>query len=208
MGGDKGVHVVDEAIHGSDSLATSLVLAKALEHLGFDLVLAGMSSTDAEMSVVPSMVAERLDVNQATFAGALSVAGGTVTITREGDTATEQVSTELPAVVSITDQTDEARYPAFRAIMLAKKKPVETLSLADIGVDPARVGLAAAATRVARRVPGARPHGRHRRRRRRHRRGPARRLPRLPRRPVTGARSVPAPSRPRATTSAPAPAHR
>jgi electron transfer flavoprotein beta subunit len=148
IGGDKGVHILDDAIHGSDSLSTSLILAKALEHLGFDLVLAGMASTDAEMSVIPSMVADRLDVNQATFAGALAVDGGTVSITREGDTATVQVSTELPAVVSVTDQTDEARYPAFRAIMMAKKKPVETLSLADIGVDPASVGLAAAGTRV------------------------------------------------------------
>jgi electron transfer flavoprotein beta subunit len=100
------------------------------------------------MSVVPSMVAERLDVNQATFAGALSVDGATVSITREGDAATEHVSAALPAVVSITDQTDEARYPAFRAIMMAKKKPIETLSLADIGVESGSVGLAAAATRV------------------------------------------------------------
>ena len=148
IGGDKAVHVLDDAIHGSDSLATSLVLAKALEHLGFDLVLAGMSSTDAAMSVVPSMVAERLGVSQATFAGSLSVDGTTVSITRESDTATEHVRVELPAVVSITDQTDEARYPAFRAIMMAKKKPIETLALADIGVDPGSVGLAAAATRV------------------------------------------------------------
>jgi electron transfer flavoprotein beta subunit len=148
IGGDRGVHVLDDAIHGSDSLATSLVLAKALEHLGFDLVLAGMSSTDAAMSVVPSMVAERLGVSQATFAGSLSVDGTTVSITRESDTATEHVRVGLPAVVSITDQTEEARYPAFRAIMMAKKKPVEALSLADIGVDPATVGLAAAATRV------------------------------------------------------------
>lgn len=148
IGGNRGVHVIDPAIHGSCALGTSLVLAKALEHLGFDLVLAGMASTDAEMSVVPSMVAERLGVNQATFAGALSVEGGTASITREGDSATEQVSTDLPAVVSITDQTDEARYPAFRAIMMAKKKPVETLTLADLGVDPASVGLAAASTQV------------------------------------------------------------
>jgi len=148
IGGNRGVHVLDDAIHGSDSLATSLVLAKAIEHLGFDLVLAGMSSPDAAMSVIPSMVAERLGVGQATFAGSLSVEGTTVSITRETDTATEHVKVELPAVVSITDQTDEARYPAFRAIMMAKKKPIETLSLADIGVDPGAVGLAASATRV------------------------------------------------------------
>ncbi|HYN67987.1 MAG TPA: electron transfer flavoprotein subunit beta, partial [Ornithinibacter sp.] len=69
-------------------------------------------------------------------------------ITREGDAAIEHVSAALPAVVSITDQTDEARYPAFRAIMMAKKKPIETLTLADLGVDPGSVGLAGAATRV------------------------------------------------------------
>ena len=149
MGGNAGVHVVDDAIHGSDFLATSLVIATALKQLGFDLVLAGMASTDAEMSVVPSMVADRLDIlNQATFAGALSVDGSTVSITRESDTATEQVSTQLPAVVSVTDQTGEARYPAFRAIMMAKKKPIQTLSLTDLGIDPASVGLAASGTRV------------------------------------------------------------
>ncbi|HYN28679.1 MAG TPA: electron transfer flavoprotein subunit beta/FixA family protein [Dermatophilaceae bacterium] len=148
IGGDKAVHVVDDAVHGSCALSTSLVLAKALERVGFDLVLAGMASTDAEMSVVPSMVADRLGVNQATFAGALAVDGGSVSITRETDAAVEQVTTALPAVVSVTDQTDEARYPAFRAIMMAKKKPIETLSLADIGVEPAAVGLAASSTRI------------------------------------------------------------
>lgn len=148
IGGDKGVHVLDDAIHGSDALGTSLVLAKALERIGFDLVLAGMASPDAEMSVVPSMVADRLGVNQATFAGALTVDGGTVSISREGDTATEKVTTTLPAIVSVTDQTDAARYPAFRQIMMAKKKPIEKLSLADIGVDPTSVGLGAAATQV------------------------------------------------------------
>ncbi len=148
MGGDRGVHVVDDAIHGSDALATSLILAKALEKVGYDLVLAGMASTDAEMSVVPSMVAERLGANQATFAGKLTVSGDKVSIERNADTAVEQASVALPAIVSVTDQTDEARYPAFKAIMAGKKKPVETLTLADLGVDASQVGLAAAATKV------------------------------------------------------------
>ncbi|MEZ5097292.1 MAG: electron transfer flavoprotein subunit beta/FixA family protein [Nocardioides sp.] len=148
MGAHAGVHVEDAAIHGSDALATSLVLAKALEHTGFDLVLTGMGSTDAEMSVIPSMVADRLGVHQATFAGELALEGDTVTIRRESATASQQVQTQLPAVVSVTDQTGEARYPAFKAIMMAKKKPVSTYSLGDLGVDPASVGLAAAASRV------------------------------------------------------------
>ncbi len=148
MGGNKAVHVQDDALHGSDALATSLVLAKALEKTGFDLVVTGMSSTDGEMSVMPSMLAERLGVNQATFADAISVSGDTVTIAREGDGATLDVSATLPAVVSVTDRTGEARYPAFRQIMMAKKKPLEVLSLADLGVDAASVGSGAAAVKV------------------------------------------------------------
>ncbi len=148
IGGDSAVHVVDDAVHGSDALATSLVLAEALRRVGADLVLSGMASTDAEMSVVPSMVADRLGVAQATFAGEISVDGGTVTIRRDSDTASERVSVALPAIVSVTDQAGEARYPAFKSIMAAKKKPIQTLTLADLGVDAARVGLAASAVSV------------------------------------------------------------
>ncbi len=146
MGGDDGVHVVDDAIHGSDALSTSLVLAKALQHVGFDLVIAGMASTDAEMSVVPAMVAERLGVPQVTFAGDLTVdpGGGTVTIHRDGDRAREEIAATLPAVVSVTDRAGQPRYPSFKAIMAGKKKPVQTLPLADLGVDPTAVGAAAA----------------------------------------------------------------
>jgi len=148
MGGDDAVHVSDEALHGSDALATSLVLARAIERIGFDLVVCGMSSTDAEMSVVPAMLAERVGVPQATFAGALAVGDGTMTIRRDGETATEEVVADLPAVVSVTDQTGEARYPSFKAIMAGKKKPVTTWTLADLGVEAFEVGLSGAATAV------------------------------------------------------------
>ncbi len=148
IGGTSAVHVVDDAIHGSCALGTSLVLAKALEKIGYDLVLTGMASTDAELSVVPSMVADRLGANQATFAGELSVNGGTVSIRRDTDVASERVSVSLPAVVSVTDQTGEARYPAFKAIMGAKKKPIQTMSLADLGVDAAQVGWSGASSKV------------------------------------------------------------
>ncbi|PID96360.1 MAG: electron transfer flavoprotein subunit beta [Actinomycetales bacterium] len=148
IGGDKAVHVLDDAIHGSCAQSTSLVLAKALEKEGFDLVLAGMASTDAELSVVPSMVAHRLGTNQGTFAGEISVDGGAVSIRRDTDAASERVSVQLPAVVSVTDQNTEARYPAFKAIMGAKKKPIETWSLADLGVDAGDVGLGAASVKT------------------------------------------------------------
>jgi electron transfer flavoprotein beta subunit len=152
MGAHKGVHVVDEAIHGSDSVGTSLVLAKALEKLqgdgGWDLVLCGMASTDGSMGVVPAMLAERLDVPQVTLGSELTVEGGKVRIRRDGDAAVETIEAEAPAVVSVTDQINEPRYPSFKGIMAAKKKPLETLSLSDLGVSADEVGLEAAWTKV------------------------------------------------------------
>jgi electron transfer flavoprotein beta subunit len=145
MGATSAVHVVDDALHGSDAIATSLVLAKALEKVGdVDLVLTGMASTDGSMSVVPAMLAERLSLPHVGFVGELTVADGSVTGRRDGDAASETVEAALPAIVSVTDQINEPRYPSFKGIMAAKKKPFETWSLADIGVDASDVGLAAA----------------------------------------------------------------
>ncbi len=148
MGADKGVHVSDEAIAGSDSLATSLVLAEAVKKIEHDIVLCGMASTDGVMGVVPAMVSERLGYPGVTFASELEVDGDTVKIRRDGDAATVMVEATLPAVLSVTDQTGEARYPSFKGIMAAKKKPVETWSLSDLGVDAEMVGLSAAWTTV------------------------------------------------------------
>jgi electron transfer flavoprotein beta subunit len=148
MGADKGVHVSDEAIAGSDALATSLVLAEAVKKIDHDLVMCGMSSTDGVMGAVPAMLSERLGVPGVTFASAVEIDGQTAKIRRDGDTATVTVEAALPAVVSVTDQTGEARYPSFKGIMAAKKKPVETWSLSDLGVDAAQVGLDAAYTSV------------------------------------------------------------
>jgi electron transfer flavoprotein beta subunit len=145
MGASSAVHVLDDALHGSDAIATSLVLAKALEKVGdVDLVLTGMASTDGSMSVVPAMIAERLGLPHVGFVGELPVADGTVTGRRDGDAASETVEASRPAIVSVTDQINEPRYPSFKGIMAAKKKPFENWSLADVGVDPADVGLAAA----------------------------------------------------------------
>ena len=148
MGATDAVHVTDDALHGTDALGTSLVLAKALAKLGPDLVLTGMASTDGGMSVVPAMVAERLGLPQVTFAGSLTVDGGSVRIERDGDTSTEVVEASLPALVSVTDQINDPRYPSFKGIMAAKKKPVQTKALADLGIDAGTVGLASATTRV------------------------------------------------------------
>lgn len=149
MGADKGVHVIDDAIAGSDAAATSLVIAKAVEKIGgVDLVITGMASTDAGMSVIPAMVAERLGLPQVTQASVVETQGNQVRIKRDGDAATEVIGGTLPLVLSVTDQSGEARYPSFKGIMAAKKKPLETFALADLGVDAGQVGLEAAWTAV------------------------------------------------------------
>jgi electron transfer flavoprotein beta subunit len=148
MGGDKAIHVLDNGLHGSDVNGTSLVLAAAAAKAGFDLLVCGMASTDAGMGVVAAMLAERLGVPQVTYASELKVDGTAVTIKRETDTATETIEAALPAVVSVTDRTGEARYPSFKGIMAAKKKPVETWTLADLEVNSDAVGLSGARTKV------------------------------------------------------------
>ncbi|MCC3775103.1 electron transfer flavoprotein subunit beta/FixA family protein [Streptomyces sp. UNOB3_S3] len=148
MGADKAVHVEDDDLHGTDALGTSLVLAKALEHVGYDLVVSGMASTDGGMGVVPAMLAERLGVPQVTLLSEVAVEGGKVTGRRDGDAASERLEASLPAVVSVTDQSGEARYPSFKGIMAAKKKPVESLDLSDLGIEADEVGLDGAWTTV------------------------------------------------------------
>jgi electron transfer flavoprotein beta subunit len=152
MGADKGIHVVDDAIAGSDYLATSQVLAAAISKLGeespVDVVICGMASTDATGSVIPAMLAERLDLPQVTLGSVIESQGSgdswEFRIKRDGDTATEVIGAAAPLVLSVTDQSGEARYPSFKGIMAAKKKPLETWSLSDIGVDAGDVGLDAA----------------------------------------------------------------
>ena len=148
MGADKGVHVVDDAIAGSDYIATSLVLAKAIEKVGADLVVCGMASTDASGSVVPAMLAERLGLPQVTLASVIETQGDQVRIKRDNEGSTEVIGATLPIVLSVTDQSGEARYPSFKGIMAAKKKPLETWSLSDLGVDAGEVGLSVAWSQV------------------------------------------------------------
>ena len=148
MGADEAVHVVDDALHGSDALATSLVLANAIERIGCDLVLLGSESTDARMGVVPAMLAERLGVPQATLASKVSIDGYGVRVHRQTSAGQAVLSADLPAVVSVLEKINEPRYPSFKGIMAAKTKPSSSWTLADLGIDASSVGLAAAATAV------------------------------------------------------------
>jgi electron transfer flavoprotein beta subunit len=148
MGADAGVHVIDDAIRGSDAVGTSLIIAKALSRLEPDLVVFGMGSTDGSMGVVPAMVSERLGLPGVTLGSEVTVDGSTVRIRRDGDTASDTIEGTLPLVLSVSDQANEPRYPSFKGIMAAKKKPVQTWLLADLGISPEEVGGAAAWTEV------------------------------------------------------------
>lgn len=148
MGAHAGVHVQDDAIGGSDAFATSLILAKAIEKLDYDLLFFGMASTDAGLGVVPTLVAERLGLPAVTFASEITVDGDTVKIRRDGDVATQEIEASGKLLVSVTDQTGEARYPSFKGIMAAKKKDVQEWTLSDLGVDADSVGGANAWTKV------------------------------------------------------------
>lgn len=149
IGASSGVHVVDDALAASDAWATSLVLAAAIRSIGdVDLVLTGMASTDGETSIVPAQLAERLGLPQLTFASNLEVNGRTVVIRRDTETTSDVVEADLPAVVSVTDQINEPRYPNFKGILAAKKKKIATLGLADLGIDAGQVGSAGSLTRV------------------------------------------------------------
>jgi electron transfer flavoprotein beta subunit len=148
MGADKAVHVLDDGLAGSDAIQTSATLAAALTRIGFDLVILGSESTDARMGVMAAMLSERLGVPQLSFANKVETDGKAISIQRVTDTGFDKVEASLPAVVSVVEKTNEPRYPSFKGIMAAKKKPVETLSLADLGIEPASVGLASAGSEV------------------------------------------------------------
>ena len=148
MGADAAVHLLDDALHGSDALATSYAMAQALGTLTYDLVICGSEATDARMSVLPAMLAERLGVPQLTYARKVEVDGTKLRIERLTDTGYDVVEAELPAVVSVVEKINEPRYPSFKGIMAAKKKPLTTLTCADAGIETGQVGLAAAASAV------------------------------------------------------------
>ena len=144
MGADQGMHICDDALHGSDAVATSAVLAAALTTVGADLVLFGIESTDAKMSVIPSMVAERLALPQLTAAQAVhvNVADRVVRIERRTAVGHDLVEAPMPVVVSVVEGINEPRYPSMKGIMAARKKEVRRMSLQDLGLSADTVGLA------------------------------------------------------------------
>jgi electron transfer flavoprotein beta subunit len=155
MGADSAVHVSDPALHGADVLQTATVLARAIGTVeGVDLVIAGNESTDGVAGAVPAIVAELLGLAQLTHARKVEVDGTTVTVERETtDEGLTRLEASLPAVISVSEKINEPRYPSFKGIMAAKKKPVRTVTVADLGIDAGDVGLANAWSSVLEAAP-------------------------------------------------------
>jgi electron transfer flavoprotein beta subunit len=142
MGAHKAVHIVDDALAGSDALQTSAALAAALRTLTFDLLIAGNEATDGRTGSIPSMLAERLDLPAVTQVQKLEVDGGQLRAERTDEAGYSEVTATLPAVVSVTEKLTEPRYPNFKGIMAAKSKPVTTMTLSDLGIDAGAAGSA------------------------------------------------------------------
>ena len=145
---DAAIQVTDDAVAGSDAVATARVLAAALAEEDFDLVLMGNQSSDARTMLVPALLAEFLDVPALTYVKQLEIDGSTLTAHRESPTGHVVVTADMPAVVSVVEAINEPRYPSFKGIMAAKKKPLEVRTLADVGVDAGDVGLSGSWTQV------------------------------------------------------------
>ncbi|GAB3653643.1 electron transfer flavoprotein subunit beta/FixA family protein [Glycomyces tarimensis] len=149
MGADKAIHISDETVAGSDALATSKILAAALGRLEWDLVIAGAESTDSGMGVMPHLIAARTGAAAATGARKIELDGeGAITVEHQRENGYDVLTASLPAVVSVWDTINTPRYPSLKGIMAAKRKSVETLTVADLGIDPGEVGAGAATTEV------------------------------------------------------------
>ncbi|HVB18791.1 MAG TPA: electron transfer flavoprotein subunit beta/FixA family protein [Acidimicrobiales bacterium] len=135
MGAAKAVIVSDETLRGSDALTTAKVLAGVIARDRPDLVLCATESSDGYTGTLPVQLAELLGLPSITFAKAVSVEAGTVKVDRQTEAGYDEVSAPLPCVVSVTAGVVEPRYASFKGIMAAKSKPLETLSVADLGLE-------------------------------------------------------------------------
>jgi electron transfer flavoprotein beta subunit len=148
MGADRAVLVTDDALEGSDAVATSRVLAAAAEREDADLVLFGQQASDSDGAVLWSAVAERLKRPVISQATSLEVAGGTARVRRQTEYGYDLIEAPLPCVVAVSDAINEPRYPSLKGIMGAKKKPQDGLGLADLGLDARAGGTAGSRTEV------------------------------------------------------------
>jgi electron transfer flavoprotein beta subunit len=148
MGAAKAILVSDEALAGTDALGTAKVLAAAIKRVGPNLILAATESSDGYTGTTPVQIAEILGLPSVTFAKKVEISGDSVTVERQTEAGYDEVVSPLPALVTVTAGVVEPRYPSFKGIMAAKSKPVETLSVADLGIDSGQVGAAGARQQI------------------------------------------------------------
>jgi electron transfer flavoprotein beta subunit len=148
MGADRAVLVADEGAAGSDLVATSRTLAKALERESADLILFGQQSSDSDGAVLWAAVADRLRLPLISQAAELEVGDSKATVKRQTEFGYDRIETPLPAVIAVSDAINEPRYPSLKGIMGAKSKPQETVGLGDLGLSSGDVGAAGSRTEV------------------------------------------------------------
>jgi electron transfer flavoprotein beta subunit len=148
LGADRSVHLTDESLAGSDVAATGYALAKALEKESPDLVLLGQQSDDGECYTIGAVVADHLEAPSLTQVIKLDVAEGKLRCERQAEYGYDTVEVELPAVISVGDAINEPRYPSLKAIMGAKKKPLDTHAIGDVDIEADRVGETGSRTTV------------------------------------------------------------
>src|SRR5215204_6762482 len=148
MGADSALLVTDEAAAGSDLVATATVLAAALESEGADIILFGQQAGDSDGAVLWAAVADRLRLPVISQAASLEASDGKVKVKRQTEYGYDVIEAPVPCVIAVSDAINEPRYPSLKGIMGAKKKPQETVSLADLGVDATEAGEAGSRTEV------------------------------------------------------------
>jgi electron transfer flavoprotein beta subunit len=148
LGADRSVHLSDDALVGSDVCATGYALAKVLESESPDLVLLGQQSDDGECYTIGAVVADHLKMPSLTQVIKMDVADGKLTCERQAEYGYDTVEVEMPAVISVGDAINEPRYPSLKAIMGAKKKPLDTKAIGDVGIEGDRVGESGSRTAV------------------------------------------------------------
>jgi electron transfer flavoprotein beta subunit len=140
IGADRAVHLADETLAGSDLVATSKALAKAIERESADLILFGQQAADSDGAVLWSAVADRLRLPVISQAASLELSDGKVKVKRQTEYGYDVIEAPLPAVVAVSDAINEPRYPSLKGIMGAKKKPQDAVSISDLGLDASDVG--------------------------------------------------------------------
>src|SRR5689334_23902023 len=140
LGADRSVHLTDDALTGSDVAATGYALAKVLASESPDLVLLGQQSDDGECYTIGAVVADHLKMPSLTQVIKMDVADGKLTCERQAEYGDDTVEVAMPAVISVGDAINEPRYPSLKAIMGAKKKPLDTVGIGDVGIEADRVG--------------------------------------------------------------------